>query len=218
MNASIIYEEVKIKIGSIVLKGNLRITENSEGIVLFSHGSGSSRLSRRNNYVADFLFYQGISSLLFDLLTEEEDSSYESRFDIDLLADRLVQVTHWVLEQTELQNLPIAFFGASTGAASALQATASLDDVVQAVVSRGGRPDLALSHLQKVDAPTLLIVGENDTMVIDLNKKAQARLAGPSQLIVVPGASHLFEEPGKLQIVAKLASDWFHKYLKKSKN
>lgn len=213
MSTTITYDDIRIEVDSILLKGRLRFAENSEGIVLFSHGSGSSRLSRRNNYVADFLFYQGISSLLFDLLTEEEGDAYENRFDIDLLTERLVKVTKWVQEQDQFKKMPIAYFGASTGAASALRATAQLGGGVKAIVSRGGRPDLAKKYLHKVQAPTLFIVGENDPAVIKWNEQAQAKLAGHSQLKIILGASHLFEEPGKLQIVSKLASDWFHQYL-----
>lgn len=212
-HTSVSYKEVEIKIGTIILKGNLRLKENSKGLVLFSHGSGSGRMSSRNNYVADFLFHQGFSSLLFDLLTQEEDYDYANRFDIDLLTKRLVKVTQWILEQDTIQ-LPIAYFGASTGAASALRASASLGNVVKAVVSRGGRPDMAMPYLKKVSAPTLLIVGGDDTAVIELNKQAKMSLTGVSELKIVPGASHLFEEPGKLKTVAELTCEWFNTYLK----
>lgn len=212
--ASVSYKEIDIKVDSVFLKGNLRLKEDSKGIVLFSHGSGSSRMSSRNNYVADYLLKQDFSSLLFDLLTEEEDCNYSNRFDIDLLTKRLVKVTQWVLEQDNIK-LPIAYFGASTGAASALRASALLGPTVKAVVSRGGRPDMAIPYLNKVNAPTLLIVGGDDTVVIELNKQAKAVFAGVCELKIVPGASHLFEESGKLEVVSELTCDWFDKYLKK---
>lgn len=213
MNTVLTYKEIEIKIDAVTLKGNLRLAENSKGLVLFSHGSGSSRLSTRNNYVADFLFKEGFSSLLFDLLTREEDLIYENRFAINLLTERLQKVTLFLIDNEATKHLPIAYFGASTGAASALKAAAVMGDAVNAVVSRGGRPDLAMPVLTKVKTPTLLIVGGNDGVVIELNRKAKSLLTGISELTIVEGASHLFEEPGKLKIVAKLTSDWFHKYL-----
>ena len=213
MNASIIYEEVKIKIGSIVLKGNLRITENSEGIVLFSHGSGSSRFSVRNRYVADYLNDAGIATLLVDLLTEEEDKDYMNRFDIDLLTTRLVFITEHLRDSDEFGHFTIGYFGSSTGAASALRAAAQLRGEVQAVVSRGGRPDLAAGVLGMVEAPTLLIVGSLDKDVIILNRRAYKMLVCKKQIEIVEGAGHLFEEPGKLAEVSRLASDWFVHHL-----
>lgn len=213
MVASDIYEEIYIKLGTVNLKGNLRLVTNSKGIIIFSHGSGSSRLSVRNNYVANLLMDQGFSSLLFDLLTVQEDEVYENRFDIELLTDRLVKVTKWVLKRKDLKQLPIGFFGASTGAASALKAAVKLGDTVKAVVSRGGRPDLALPSLKYLNTPTLLIVGGNDDIVIDLNKKAKEAIFGICELEIIEGATHLFSESGKLEIVAELTGDWFHKYL-----
>jgi len=208
------YQELEIKLDNINLKGNLRLADNSKGIVLFSHGSGSSRLSIRNNYVADLLLKKGFSSLLFDLLTPEEDAVYENRFDIELLTERLLKVTKWVRNYGVTKQLPIGYFGASTGAASALRAAAKMSKIVKAVVSRGGRPDLALRALSSVDTPTLLIVGGDDDVVITLNKQAKSRIEGICELKIIEGASHLFSEPGKLEIVANLTIDWFDKYLK----
>jgi len=208
------YQELEIKLDNINLKGNLRLADNSKGIVLFSHGSGSSRLSIRNNYVADLLLKKGFSSLLFDLLTPEEDAVYENRFDIELLTERLLKVTKWVRNYGVTKQLPIGYFGASTGAASALRAAAKMSKIVKAVVSRGGRPDLALRALSMVDTPTLLIVGGDDDVVITLNKQAKSRIEGICELKIIEGASHLFSEPGKLEIVANLTIEWFDKYLK----
>jgi len=208
------YQELEIKLDNINLKGNLRLADNSKGIVLFSHGSGSSRLSIRNNYVADLLLKKGFSSLLFDLLTPEEDAVYENRFDIELLTERLLKVTKWVRNYGVTKQLPIGYFGASTGAASALRAAAKMSKIVTAVVSRGGRPDLALRALSSVDTPTLLIVGGDDDVVITLNKQAKSRIEGICELKIIEGASHLFSEPGKLEIVANLTIEWFDKYLK----
>lgn len=208
------YKDVNIPIENITLKGRLRIAENQNGLIVFSHGSGSSRKSSRNNYVADLLLKEGFSSLLFDLLTEAEDTIYENRFNIDLLADRLVATTQWISKQKDMQNVPIGFFGASTGAASALKATPYLGINIKAIVSRGGRPDMAAPILDKIKTPTLLIVGSNDGVVLDLNKKAYAKLSGIKEMKIIDGATHLFSEPGKLEAVAKLTCDWFKKYLK----
>lgn len=199
---------------NITLKGNLNIPENAHSLVIFSHGSGSSRFSSRNRLVAEVLNQEKTATLLTDLLTESEDSIYENRFNIDLLTDRLVHITNYVRDLPYINNLPIGYFGASTGAASALQAAAQFEDVVHAVVSRGGRPDLAKS-LEKVKAPTLLIVGSHDEDVIMINQQAYSLLNCEKKLIIVEGASHLFEEPGKLARVAELAKDWFAKYLLK---
>jgi dienelactone hydrolase len=208
------YKDLNIPIEDIILKGRLRLAFPQKGLIIFSHGSGSSRLSSRNNYVADFLLQEGFSSLLFDLLTETEDLIYENRFDIDLLTQRLVMTTLWIEKQKETINIPIGLFGASTGAASALNATTFLGTKVKAVVSRGGRPDLAESNLEKIKTPTLFIVGGNDGVVIELNKKAYTKLAGIKKLEIIEGATHLFSEPGKLELVAKLTCDWFTIYLK----
>ena len=190
-------KEVKIPINSIKLDGILGIPKNAKGIVIFAHGSGSSRFSPRNNFVARELRKAGLATLLFDLLTEEEDLIYENRFNIKLLAERLITVTKWVKANDEIKNLKIGYFGASTGAAAALQASTKIEDI-KAIVSRGGRPDLVLNYLPKVKAATLLIVGELDEYVIELNKIAYEKLKAEKELIIIPGASHLFEEPEKL--------------------
>ena len=205
-------KEVKIPINSIKLDGILGIPKNAKGIVIFAHGSGSSRFSPRNNFVARELRKVGLATLLFDLLTEEEDLIYENRFNINLLAERLITVTKWVKANDEIKNLKIGYFGASTGAAAALQASTKIEDI-KAIVSRGGRPDLVLDYLPKVKAATLLIVGELDEYVIELNKIAYEKLKAEKELIIIPGASHLFEEPGKLEEVSRLAKDWFLKFL-----
>jgi dienelactone hydrolase len=204
---------VEIQIEDVILQGNLAIPENATGIVLFSHGSGSSRLSPRNNYVAEVLQQKGLATLLSDLLTEKEDRIYENRFNIDLLTERLIAITKWVKENPETKGLNLGYFGASTGAASALVAAAYFGDQIRAVVSRGGRPDLGMQDIQKVKAPTLLIVGGYDDLVIQLNQKAFERLQCEREIEIVPEASHLFEEPGKLEIVARLSADWFSKWL-----
>ena len=213
MNITRTYKEIDITIGEIHVKGNLRLAQNSKGIILFSHGSGSSRLSSRNNYVADILLNRGFSSLLFDLLTLQEDAIYDNRFDIELLTYRLISVTKWVKNNEDIKQLPIGYFGASTGAASALSAAAKLGKAISAVVSRGGRPDLAMEDLSHVKTPTLLLVGSNDGVVIELNKKARAKIPGICELKIIEGATHLFPEPGKLDLVAKETSDWFDTYL-----
>lgn len=197
----------------VTLEGALAVPAETQGVVVFAHGSGSSRHSPRNTFVAQVLQTAGLGTLLFDLLTREEDATYETRFDIDLLTRRLVAATRWLREQPRTRSLGIGYFGASTGAAAALRAAAALGSVIGAVVSRGGRPDLARSALDRVQAPTLLIVGGEDHMVIDLNQQAYARLHGEKQLVIIPGAGHLFEEPGTLQEVARLASQWFVRYL-----
>ena len=213
MNTIERYKEIEIQVGTIVLTGNLRLAENSKGIILFSHGSGSSRLSTRNNYVADILLKKGFSSLLFDLLTEEEDLIYENRFNIELLTERLLKVTQLISEYEITKKLPIGYFGASTGAASSLYAATKTGINVKAIVSRGGRPDLAMPILHEVTIPTLLLVGGNDDAVLELNQQAQSLINGICELDIIEGASHLFDEAGKLDIVAELSSDWFDKYL-----
>lgn len=205
--------EISIQVGSVELQGILSIPENAKGLVVFAHGAGSGRLSPRNNYVADVLNEAQIATLLFDLLTEEEDEIYENRFDIPLLTDRLLFVTKWVQEQKDTKDLKLGYFGASTGAASALEAAAELGNQIKAVVSRGGRPDLAIANLPKVKSPTLLIVGGDDGVVIDMNQRAHAALQSEKRLEIVPGATHLFEEPGTLEKVAELATEWFKRYL-----
>jgi putative phosphoribosyl transferase len=205
-------KEIQISLQDVTLNANLCEPEDARALVIFAHGSGSSRLSPRNNFVADILNKRNISTLLADLLTISEDEIYENRFSIALLSSRLIQVTEWALQQPSLEQLPVGYFGASTGAASALQAAAMLEKNIGAVVSRGGRPDLAIA-LPNVKAPTLLIVGSLDTQVIDLNDQAYSQLKCEKKIEIVEGASHLFEEPGTLHIVADLAADWFEKYL-----
>lgn len=190
-------------------QGILGLPEAPAGLVVFAHGSGSSRLSRRNHQVAHVLQAANLATLMFDLLTEIEDRTYENRFDIPLLARRLVQACEWAASQPRLAGLPMGLFGASTGAAAALQAAGAAPDTIRAVVSRGGRPDLAGEALPRVASPTLLIVGGDDTMVIELNRQAQARMHAPCKLAIIPGATHLFEEPGTLEQAAELATDWF---------
>lgn len=211
---------INIQLDGTVLKGDLSIPENAIGLVIFSHGSGSSRLSPRNRYVAEVLQQKGLATLLFDLLTAEEDHIYENRFRIDLLKIRLIDVTLYIQHHENTKDLTLGYFGASTGAASALRAAAFFGDDIKAVVSRGGRPDLAISELHKVTAPTLLIVGGWDDVVIQLNQKAYDKLKCERKLEIVPNATHLFEEAGKLEKVAQLSANWFETHLltKKIKN
>lgn len=210
-------KEINITLKDISLDGNLSIPSSPKGLVIFSHGSGSSRFSPRNNFVANILQTNGIATLLFDLLTEQEDRIYQNRFDINKLTKRLIETTQWVCHQDDTLKLPVGYFGASTGAASALRAAAFFGNSISAVVSRGGRPDLALNELNKVTAPTLLLVGGLDTEVIWLNQKAYEQLECQKKMEIVPGASHLFEEPGKLVSVANLAAEWFDKWFEKTK-
>lgn len=208
---------VNLKIGKIILEGDLALPDSARGIVLFAHGSGSSRLSPRNRFVARYLQEQGLGTLLFDLLTrgEEQEDNYTMRlrFDIGLLASRLSGATTWLASQKETQNLNVGYFGASTGAAAALVAETENSGIVKAIVSRGGRPDLAGSALRHVHAPTLLIVGGYDDQVIELNELAMHQLSAVKKLVIVPGATHLFEEPGTLESAAQLAGQWFLQYL-----
>jgi putative phosphoribosyl transferase len=208
---------VHIPVNGIKLEGALMIPSDAQGVVLFAHGSGSSRHSPRNNFVAQVLHKAGMGTLLMDLLTREEDSIYENRFDIDLLTWRLERATQWLMEQPGSSSLDLGYFGASTGAAAALQAAATFGPSIGAVVSRGGRPDLALSALDRVQSPTLLIVGGLDDIVIDLNRQAYAKLKTEKNLAIVPGATHLFEEPGTLQEAARLAAEWLKRYLGRSR-
>jgi len=195
------------------LEGLLRLPARMSGLVLFAHGSGSGRLSPRNNHVAQALGRAGFATLLFDLLTEDEAADRSNVFDIGLLGERLCRATDWAQQQVPLRGLPVGYFGASTGAAAALTAAAARPAVIGAVVSRGGRPDLAAPVLGAVRAPTLLIVGSLDHAVLDLNRKALAGLADQKALEIVPGATHLFEEPGTLDRVVTLAADWFRRFL-----
>lgn len=200
---------VPVAIPPLGLAGELRLVESARGIVIFAHGSGSSRLSPRNRLVAQALSDAGLATLLFDLLTEAEAADRANVFDIDLLARRLVDAIDWVASQPALADLPIGLFGASTGAAAALKAAAARPRAVTAVVSRGGRPDLAGEALPRVTAPTLLIVGGNDEPVLGWNRDAAERMRAPVRVAVIPGATHLFEEPGAMERVTALATDWF---------
>ena len=206
--------EVEVRTGDARLEGALALPASPRGIVLFAHGSGSSRHSPRNTFVARALHEAGVGTLLFDLLTLDEDRVYETRFDIGLLARRLAAATAWLRQRSEAAGLPVGYFGASTGGGAALLAAAAEDAPVRAVVSRGGRPDLAGAHaLARVIAPTLLIVGGDDPQVIALNRQAYAQLQCTKALEIVPGATHLFEEPGTLEQVAALAAAWFGRWL-----
>ena len=209
---------VKIPIGSVVVEGNLTVPSGAKGVVLFAHGSGSSRFSPRNQYVAKFFNAQKIGTLLFDLLTNEEDQedieTAEYRFNINLLAERLIGATEWLNKDPDTKNIVFGYFGASTGAAAALIAAVKLPNDIAAVVSRGGRPDLAANYLPRVVTPTLLLVGGLDTVVIELNRQAMEQMSAEKKLVIIPGATHLFEEPGKLEEVAKLSTDWFLRYLR----
>ncbi|WP_026279285.1 MULTISPECIES: dienelactone hydrolase family protein [unclassified Thioalkalivibrio] len=203
---------------SLVLDGDphqgiLDLPGSPLGLVIFAHGSGSSRLSPRNHQVANTLQDSGLATLMFDLLTEEEERTYANRFDIELLGRRLVQACQWATAQPTLAALPLGLFGASTGAAAALRAAAAAPQAIRAVVSRGGRPDLAGNALQRVESPTLLIVGGLDTTVIQLNRQAQALMHARCDLEIIPGATHLFEEPGTLEQAADLAAAWFRQWL-----
>lgn len=203
-----------IPAGTATIEGMLEIPEHAVGLVLFAHGSGSSRHSPRNNYVAGVLRQAGVGTLLMDLLTPQEDRDYDRRFDIALLTQRLLDAVRWVVSQPAIHELPLGFFGASTGAAAALEAAAILGADARAVVLRGGRPDLASRHaLASVSAPTLLLVGSLDDVVIDLNQSAHDQLRCEKKLVIVPGATHLFEEPGTLEEVARQAAAWFAKHL-----
>jgi dienelactone hydrolase len=211
------HRNVEISFGSGALLGTLAIPASPSGVVAFAHGSGSGRHSPRNAYVADVLNDAGLATLLLDLLTEDEErvdaATGHLRFDIDLLADRVIVATDWLGAQRETSALGLGLFGASTGAAAALQAAARKPDDVEAVVSRGGRPDLAMEWLPKVTAATLLIVGGDDHPVIPLNQRAYDALSAEREMIIVPGASHLFPERGALEEVARLAADWFVRHL-----
>jgi pimeloyl-ACP methyl ester carboxylesterase len=204
---------VTIRANGVPLSGDLVWPQHPGALVLFAHGSGSGRLSPRNQFVAEQLRNAGLATLLFDLLTEREAGDRANVFDIPLLANRLVQATAWAAEQPGFAGLPVGYFGASTGAAAALTAAARSSTPIGAVVSRGGRPDLAADALRRVTAPTLLLVGSRDPVVLDLNRAALALLPGPSQLVIVPRAGHLFEEPGTLEVVAERAAEWFVHYL-----
>jgi pimeloyl-ACP methyl ester carboxylesterase len=211
------HQDVQVLLGRVALEGMLAVPADAAGLVLFAHGSGSSRFSRRNQFVAEALNDAGLATLLFDLLTIEEsrvdDVTREWRFNINLLAERVVGAVDWCGNHDDTRGFRLGLFGASTGAAAALVAAAQRPEAVGAVVSRGGRPDLAGDALPEVEAPTLLIVGGDDLQVIRLNREAAALLQAPHQLEIVPGATHLFEEPGTLEQVAELAGAWFRRHL-----
>jgi dienelactone hydrolase len=209
--------ELGVAVGADLLPGILTLPENARGMVLFVHGSGSSRLSPRNRYVAGVLKERGIATLLFDLLGEEETENRRKVFDIELLAERLSRAVTWVRGRRDVRELPLGYFGASTGAAAALVAAAKQPESIAAVVSRGGRPDLAADYLPEVKAPTLLIVGGNDEPVIEMNRNGLALLNCEKRLEIIPGATHLFAEAGALEEVARLAADWFKRHLVKEK-
>lgn len=202
-----------LQLEEVTLQANLSIPKNSLGLVIFSHGSGSSRLSKRNLFVATVLQKKGMATLLFDLLTEEEDMDYSNRFNIDLLTHRLIAVTRKLNKDPLTAHLNKGFFGASTGAASALMGAAELGGEIKAIVSRGGRVDMAGEKLEEISAPTLFIVGGDDEVVLQLNQQAFTRLKCEKHLEIIPGASHLFEEPGTLEEVARLSAEWFNEHL-----
>lgn len=208
---------VNISAGQVTLEGNLGVPKEAQGIVLFAHGSGSSRHSPRNRYVAQVLRKAGLATLLFDLLTTEEEAvdmrTRHLRFDIELLAERLLGATDWLAQNPEIRDFRVGYFGSSTGSAAALIAAARRLDAISAIVSRGGRPDLAGAALSDVQAPTLLIVGGNDAPVISMNQDALEQLHSEKKIKIIPGATHLFEEPGALEQVARLAADWFVRHL-----
>ena len=208
---------VEIDLVGTVLRGDLNVPVGAPGLVIFAHGSGSSRRSPRNRFVAGVINRAGLGTLLMDLLSEEEERvdemTRELRFDIDLLGRRVAQVVEWAGQRQQVRELPVGLFGSSTGAAAALVAAASMPEEVHAIVSRGGRPDLAGDSLPDVKCPTLLVVGGLDDVVIGLNEQARSRMNCPTRLVIVPGATHLFEEPGTLEQVANLAAEWFAQHL-----
>jgi putative phosphoribosyl transferase len=210
--------EIKIPVSNVLVEGTLTLPPGAKSVVLFAHGSGSSRFSPRNQYVAKEFNKAIIGTLLFDLLTQEEEEedvgTAEYRFNISLLAERLIGVTEWLRNDPLTKRLSFGYFGASTGAAAALIAAAKLPNYITAVVSRGGRPDLAGKYLPSVAAPTLLLVGSLDVEVIELNRQAMNQMTAEKKLVIISGATHLFEEPGTLEEVAKFSTDWFHRYLR----
>jgi putative phosphoribosyl transferase len=221
MAHAIATKAVRIELGRVAVDGDLHVPAEAVGLVIFAHGSGSSRFSRRNRAVAKVLEHAGFGTLLLDLLTRDEEAvderTAEHRFNIPLLGERVVGTVDWVQTRSDLRDAPLAFFGASTGAAAALIAAAERPEVTRAVISRGGRPDLADRSLARVEAPTLLIVGGDDTPVIEMNRDAMRQMHAPVSLEIIPGATHLFEEPGALEQVARLAADWCRRHLKASR-
>jgi putative phosphoribosyl transferase len=210
--------DIKIPVDNITVEGILTLPQEAKVIVVFAHGSGSSRFSSRNQYVAKMFNAKKIGTLLFDLLTAQEESvdelTAEYRFNIGLLSQRLIGATQWLRSDPKMKQFKLGYFGASTGAAAALIAAAKLSDAVAAVVSRGGRPDLAGDYLSKVKAPTLLLVGGEDSEVIELNREAMSQMTAKKEIVIVPGATHLFKEPGALEKVAKHSIEWFQRYLR----
>ena len=205
--------QISVATGGVVLEGMLQVPAQPRAVILFAHGSGSSRFSPRNNFVAGVLRRHNLATVLIDLLTASEDQVYETRFDIELLTQRLHSVAEWAKTESTAKDLPLGLFGASTGAASALRLAAWLRHGIYAVVSRGGRPDLAEDFLAHVTAPTLLVVGGKDELVLELNRKAYEQLRTEAELVIIPGATHLFEEPGTLEAVAEKATEWFANHL-----
>lgn len=205
---------LNIQANSVILEGELTIPQNAKGLILFVHGSGSGRLSPRNNYVAQVLQKNDLATFLFDLLTKAEDLDYEFRFNIDLLTKRLAYVTKYLKEYEETKDFKIGYFGASTGAAAAIKAAVEEQNIISAIVSRGGRVDLAEDELEELKIPTMLIVGEKDDFVVDVNKEALKKIKFTKTLSIIPNATHLFEEPGALEEVAREAAKWFTTYLK----
>lgn len=205
---------LKLPVENFYLEGEICLPVKAKSLIIFSHGSGSSRFSPRNRRVAKFLHKAGFGTLMFDLMGKNEEDHYEKRFDIDLLTRRLVAITLWVYNHSEYKNFDLGYFGSSTGAATALNAATRLDSIIKAVVCRGGRPELVSEHLSEVKCPVLQIVGELDFHTIKMNRDAEKKLRCTNQVAVVPGASHLFEEPGKMDLVARDAVTWFKKYLK----
>jgi len=214
MLATLFDQEVGIPAVTVTLEGNLVIPQACRSAVLFAHGSGSSRHSSRNRFVAGMLHDAGIGTLLFDLLTPGEDAGFASRFNIDLLTERLKAATLWLRKRAEAEGFALGYFGASTGSAAALRAAAELGPEIRAVVSRGGRPDLAEGALSRIHAAVLLIVGGNDPQVLELNRQAYGTIAAEKHIAIIPGATHLFEEPGALEEVARLAVEWFKRCLR----
>lgn len=208
-----IYREIEISLGNFQTKVNFRHANSSKGLIIFSHGSDRGRMSTRTNYIAEYLLERGFSSLLFDLLTVQEDAFYENRFDISLLTSRLLEATEWIKDYIDVKNISIGYFGTGIGTASALIAAAQLGNKIKAVVSRDGRPDLAFAILPYVKSPLLLLVGSKDSAGIDFNLKAQEQIPGICDLKIIEGATHLISEPEKLALVAEEAFDWFNTYL-----
>lgn len=205
-------DEIEIPSDGVMLRGILSLPEKPKGLVIFAHGSGSSRLSPRNTFVAKVLQQDGFGTFLMDLLTPDEAENRENVFDIPFLAERLHSAATWSQKAERTKGLPLGYFGASTGAGAALEANAEFDEDIFAIVSRGGRPDLAMEYLSRVKSPTLLIVGGNDEEVIRMNEAALEDIAAEKKLVIVPGATHLFEEPGTLEEVARLAAEWFTRH------